>query len=288
MFDTGHRHTTRAVLPRWREASVILVAATTCLTFSPAPVAAQDGLAIEVSPLRVELKVLPKATHTQAITLKNDGAAAVRVRARIDDYWLSSDGTPQFKYAKPGEPYSAAAWIRLNPSDVVVKPGEQTIIRASTVVPAGTTDGAYRAAVMFEFEPPGLDPRATAHSMQFRGRVATIVYATVGNPKTDIELVDLQADGADVVATLTNRGRGYVRTKGTLVITNTDGGVVREVPLPAVPVLPESTREVRVPTSGQATPTPLGPGRYTVEVRIDVAQAALLVGETTLEVGKHK
>jgi hypothetical protein len=141
---------------------------------------------------------------------------------------------------------------------------------------------------MFEFDPPGLDPRTASKDMQFRGRVATIVYATVGSPKAEVELDDLSvrpsASGVpDVIAVLSNVGRGYVRTKGTLTISTPDGRSVRELAVPSVPVLPESKREVRVATAGPQD-QPLEPGRYKVEVRIDVGQPALLVGETTFEV----
>jgi hypothetical protein len=126
--------------------------------------------------------------------------------------------------------------------------------------------------------------------MQFRGRVATIVYATVGNPTSAIELDDLQVRPSpggvpDVIAVLSNVGRGYVRTKGTMVISTAEGRSIREIPMPSVPVLPESKREVRIPAAGPQDP-PLDPGRYKVEVRIDVGQPALLVGETTFEVSR--
>ena len=260
------------------------------LILAPAAAAGQSGLSVEVSPLRLELKMAAKATHTQVISLRNDGTDAVTVRARVDEYWLSDDGTPQFKMATADTPFSASSWVRVNPSAVTLEPGATASVRATTTVPADTVDGAYRAAVMFEFEPPGLDAATARKDMRFRGRVAAVIYATVGSPRTAIDLADLEvrqvAGGQpEVIAVLANAGRGYVRTKGTLVITAEGGRRVREVALPSVPVLPESRREMRIPTAGPQD-TPLEPGRYTVEVRIDVGQAALLVGETTLEVAR--
>lgn len=262
------------------------------LALSPAPASAQSPLSVEVTPLRVELKMAAKATHTQAITLRNDSTAPVHVRVRVDDYWLSIDGTPQFKVATAGEPFSAAAWVRTNPSDFTLRPGETTTVRATTAVPAETPDGGYRCGIMFEFDPPGADPKAARKDMMFKGRVATIVYATVGSPKADVELADLQVRPTDspmpdVVALLANAGRAYVRTKGTLIISTMDGRRVREVALPSVPVLPESRRELRVSTASAQEP-PLPPGRYKVEIRVDVGLPALLVGETTLEVLKGR
>jgi hypothetical protein len=118
--------------------------------------------------------------------------------------------------------------------------------------------------------------------------VATLLYATVGSPVAAVELTDLQVRTnaerpAEVVATLKNTGRAHVRTKGTLVISDGDGRLVRRVPVPDVPVLPESERDVSVPTA-QENEAQLPPGTYRVEVRIDVGQPAIIVGETVLEI----
>ena len=48
-------------------------------------------------------------------------------------------------------------------------------------------------------------------------------------------------------------------------------------------MLPDSEREVVVPTAGEREP-PLPAGVYKVEVRFDLGLPALIVGETTLEV----
>jgi hypothetical protein len=89
----------------------------------------------------------------------------------------------------------------------------------------------------------------------------------------------------DVVAVLNNTSRAYVRTRGTVVISAPDGRNARQIPIPSVPVLPMSTREVKIATDLSGQP-PLAPGRYKVEVRIDVGQPALIVGETTMEIAK--
>lgn len=276
------------VLRRRAFAPVLLAA----LLGLPAAAAAQGSLSVEVSPLRVELKMAAKATHTQPVTLRNDSKAAVHARARVDEYWLSQDGTPQFKLATPGEPFSAASWVRANPSDFNIEAGKAVTVRVTTTVPADAREGSYRCAVMFEFDPPGADTRAARKDMQFRGRVATLVYATVGSPRTAIELDDLQVRplpnaAPNVIVKLSNTGRGYVRTKGTMVITAADGRVVRELQVPNVPVLPESTRELAISTGGPQD-APLEPGLYKIEVRIDVGQAALLVAETQIDLSRTK
>ena len=89
-----------------------------------------------------------------------------------------------------------------------------------------------------------------------------------------------------VVATIRNSSRRYVRTRGTLVLYDQSGRNVREVPVPDVPLLPESEREVAISLVDPDKQLTVAPGDYKVEVRIDVGLPALLVGETSLKVLK--
>lgn len=252
------------------------------------PCGAAAQVSVEVSPLRVELKVAPGATYTQAVTLTNQGSAPVRIRARIEDWYLAKDGTPQFAPVTPGAPYSAAAWLRLAPPEQVVEPGKAGMVRFTTVVPADVPEAGYRSAILFEFTPPGGDLVGRGRDVVFRSRVATLVYVTVGDPPAAVDLIDLQVRrgqdrAADVVATLKNTSRANVRTKGTLVISTPTGQLVRKVEVPNVPVLPESERDVVVPTGGEDEP-PLPPGDYHLELRLDVGLPAVLVGETRMKI----
>jgi len=120
--------------------------------------------------------------------------------------------------------------------------------------------------------------------------VAAVIYATVGQPAIAVDLTNLVVRAAagkppEVIATLTNTGRVHVRTKGVMTIYDGSGAVVRQIDLPSAPVLPESERDVAIPTGGDQDP-PLAPGSYRVEVKIDVGLRALLVGETVLTIAR--
>ena len=88
-----------------------------------------------------------------------------------------------------------------------------------------------------------------------------------------------------LVAVLANTGKRTVRTKGTMTIFDAAGKAgSHQVPIPDVPVLPESEREVAIVAFETAKPLP--EGEYRVEVKIDVGMPALIVGETTLKVAR--
>ena len=204
-------------------------------------------VSVEVSPLRVELQAGPGSSTTQPITLTNYGKEAVRVRARLTDWDLTRDGTPQFEGSQVGGPYSATAWLRVAPPEQVLEPalGDRAIQRDATGV---VEPGGYRTGILFEFEATSGPILSARREVAFKSRIATLIYVNAGAPPAVTELVDVRvrptSDGLDMVATVKNSGRKTVRTKGTLVLFDAAGAVAREAAVPDVPLLPESEREV--------------------------------------------
>jgi len=122
----------------------------------------------------------------------------------------------------------------------------------------------------------------------FKSRIATLIYINIGQPAVAAELLDLRSRAAgpqlQIVATVKNTSRRSVRTKGTLAVLNEAGQTVRDVPVPDVPLLPDSEREVTIVVVDPEKQAVLAAGDYRVELRLDVGLPALLVGETTLKV----
>lgn len=245
-------------------------------------------VSVEVSPLRVELKLAPGATHTQAVTLTNTGKDAVRVRVSIKDWHLAKDGAPQFAEPEDGRPYAASRWVRVTPPELVIQPAMEGTVRFSVSVPQGVEPAGYRSGIMFELAPASGEPIVRRRELSVRPQIATLIYANVGEPRAAVDLVDLRSrtlpEQTTILATLKSTGKRTVRTKGSLTIFGQGGAVVRTVPVPDVPVLPESERDVAIVVADQEKPLP--PGEYRIEVKIDVGLPALIVGETTLKVGK--
>lgn len=266
-----------------------LIAALAAALLYASPAAAQ--LSVEVSPLRLELQAGPGSTTTQAITVTNAGKEAIRVRATLSDWDLSKDGAPQFESAVVDGPFSATSWVRVAPPEQVIEPGKEATVRFSLAVPQSVTPGGYRTGVLFEFGPAAGDPAARARAVMFKSRIASLIYVNIGQPPMAGELTDLRqrtlGTQTQIVATLKNTSRRSVRTKGSLVVYDATGKVVREVPVPDVPLLPESERDVAIVVLDADKAPTLPPGDYRVEARIDMGLAAVIVGETTLKVPKQ-
>jgi hypothetical protein len=69
-----------------------------------------------------------------------------------------------------------------------------------------------------------------------------------------------------------------------LTVYDGSGTAIAQIPLPDVPVLPESERDLAISPGDPARPLPSG--QYRVELKLDVGMPALLVGETTLKVSR--
>jgi hypothetical protein len=282
-MDLQHRHL-HADRPVHAERPLIVALA--ALTLWAAPAAAQ--VSVEVSPLRVELTAGPGSTTTQAITLNNAGNDAVRVRATLTDWDLSRDGAPQFEGAVESGPYSATPWLRIAPPEQIIEAGKNAIVRFSMTVPAGIQPGGYRTGVLFEFGPATGDPVVRGREVMIKSRIATLIYINIGEPAMAAELTDLRTRSAgpqlQAVATVRNTSRRSVRTKGSLLVYDGTGRMVREVAVPDVPLLPESERDVSMNVIDPEKHAALAAGEYRLELRMDVGLPAVLVGETTLKV----
>ena len=282
-MDLQHRHI-HADRPVHAERA--LIAALAALILWAGPAAAQ--ISVEVSPLRIELTAGAGSTTTQGITVSNAGKDPIRVRARLTDWELSRDGAPQFESAVENGPYSATGWLRIAPPEQVIDPGKDAVVRFSMTVPQQIEPGGYRTGVLFEFGPASGDPIARGREVMFKSRIATLIYISIGQPPVAAELIDLRSRAAgpqlQIVATVKNTSRRSVRTKGSLAVLNAGGQTVREVPVPDVPLLPESEREVMIVVVDPDKQSVLAAGDYRVELRLDVGLPAVLVGETTLKV----
>lgn len=278
-------HAVGALAAKARHRGAVCLLALVCAVALPAAASAQ--VSVEVSPLRVELKTAAGGQTTQAVTLTNTGSAAVRVRATLSDWYLAHDGSPQFREAEDPT-YSATGWVRIAPPEQVIEPNQDGLLRFTLTVPGGVAPASYRSSILFEFAPASGAPVAHGRDVVVRSRIATLLYVTVGEPESAVDLVDLRIrqpkdQGTQIVAFLKNTGRRSVRTRGTLRLYDGSGAMIREELVPDVPVLPESEREVAIVALDPAKPA-LPAGDYRVEVKIDVGLPALIVGETTLKV----
>ena len=238
-------------------------------------------VSISVSPIRVEHLVKQGEKGTDMISVTNDGTAPTRLRVSIEDWTLTKDGNPMFMKAESNR-YSCSEWIRINPVDFRLAPGETKEVRYTIAVPQGVEDGGYRAAIIFETV-PDVTPGEKMKRVFLRGRIVTILYEVVGKPIPEGHANSLKAepkkDGIDFILTLQNTGKVHYRTKGTITVKDEKGEKAFEIEIPDVPVLPESERDIRV-----SYEKPIPRGKYSAIAVVDIGKKELIGAETTFSI----
>lgn len=243
---------------------------------------AYAGFTLGISPVRWEAAGKPGKTLRNVITVTGGARAIQRVRLKVGDWMLTNEGTPVFAGAG-SMPHSAASWIRFRPREFDVYPRQKKLVRVSIKIPEGTPPGTYLAALFFE--PPATTEGAKpgAANIFIRGRIAFLIYVTVGNARPDGKILDVawremtKGKGPVVALKIRNDGDAHLRTNGTFSARSPSGKRYEGV-LPALPILPGQTRWIPLEFAGEAPPagsniditvhTDLGRGELKVELKL--------------------
>ena len=150
------------------------------------------AVAISVSPVHVRLT--PGATRE--IVIRNGGAAAAAVDARLAGFVLDRRGKPVV-----AREAAAAGWLRVRPRRVVLAPGRAAALTVSSVVPVAAVPGDHPALVLLTMQP------RTAAGVAIRMRVGVVVFVRIpGRVVHRLELSGLRVRRGELDATLANRG----------------------------------------------------------------------------------
>ena len=249
--------------------AVILFAGLAGLAAAPR-LAAQVGLGL--APMRLEIRLAAGRQHSGSVTLTNDSAAKVRIRAELLDFFIDDGQTPQFGRVWAQEAsYSCRPWLSLNPMELELEPGATTMVRYTLRVPQGAGDGSYQCAA-------GFTTLATADQLTTTGlktavRIVAAFYAVIGNPAVEgglkeikLEYVpDPQQPGWRAVVVMENRGLMHYRPTGELALLAPGGEVLETSSFQSMPVLPKREQRFLFPLKG-----PISPGEYTLRARVDL------------------
>lgn len=228
-----------------------------------------------ITPIRFELKVAPGGQRTEVIYVRNNSPRPVRLKVYTENWTLGEDGSRHFLGNQPTG-FSCRDWLRVNPFDFRLQPGEMKTVRFTVSVPAETEAGGYHAGISFE-QVPEAPPGGRLGQVAFTGKIVAAVYVLVGKVQIEGSLEDVVFESAGEQAVklkLKNPGRTHFRLKGEVRLTTAEGKKVMSLEIPDEPVLPQSERWVAIPLKEK-----LAPGSYIAEVRLDIGRDELLALE---------
>lgn len=229
-----------------------------------------------ITPIRVELKAKPGSQITDIFQVRNNSSQPVRIRVYVENWQMEENGTPLFIGPQPTS-YSCRDWIKVNPPDFRLKPGEIRTVRFTISVPQETEPAGYHAAVSFEnvAESPA---EIKQSRVGFIGKIAAAVYVVVGNVEAQGSIEDVIFETKEetqfIKLKISNQGKTHFRLKGEINLRTYNGKKVATLLIPDEPILPESERFVWIQLKEKLTA-----GNYKAEVQLDIGREELLMME---------
>ncbi len=248
-----------------------------------AAVSGRAGAQISLSfaPMLVELTAAPGSVNTFEIVMTNDSKAATAdFLVYTADLVQKTNGDYEVVDAGKSE-RSCAKWIKLSTDKAAVEPSGTFAVKGVLTVPRGASGGRY-AAVVFELVPEARQGEPAFASTKFVQRFVTVVELSI--PARQVQK-RLDITGFHVVhasekpayagiygrqavvllAEIRNEGDTHVSARGSMILRDSTGKRLREIPLGAGRgiVIPGATINL-----GSVLPAGLAPGDYVADISV--------------------
>lgn len=212
------------------------------------PVQAQSAN-IQLSPVRANYTAQPGQTVHALIDIKNPKNTPITVQVVANDFTADPNGSgePRLLLDKRSTDYGISNWLTdSNINKTLTIPANQTIsYDAVFKVPFGVAERTYFGAVRFA-------PTTSNSSEEITASVGSLVFITVGAPKTKLSISELDYGESDDAqnrfgefrVTVKNESEGLSTPSFVLKITDDSGTTVEEIHQEASgSVLPQSMRK---------------------------------------------
>lgn len=205
---------------------------------------AQAQFAAAVTPPRFEISVEPGQVTRQVMEITHAIPGTGTYRVYTADWHLDAAGALTFYDAL--QPGSCRPWVAIERKEVNVTQGARVRYRFEVSAPADATPQECRFALMIESKPQEVQANASA-SFPMSGRIAVIVYASIGAAKAVLEAGETSIAAFDGRPTpmlmVRNTGNATGRLSGVLKGTDATGATIEFTP-ESVPILPNTARRI--------------------------------------------
>lgn len=220
-----------------------------CLT-SPSVSAATTDDSVEsitVSPASTKLQLDTGATHTDELTVLNDGTVAYDFILYARPYSVKGEGyDPDFTGTPPNA--DAYRWVQFQEASVRIEPGQTIKVPYSLTIPKDAAPGGHYGVIFAETQPTAAD----GTSVSRKKRVGSLLYVTVNGTYTtggqllssDIAWLQFRAPLAAAV-TVENSGNADFDAKIQYKVSDLFGRTKYDTTKQYV-ILPKTIRKVTI------------------------------------------
>lgn len=215
-----------------------------------------------LSPPRFELKAKPGDVTRETVTITNGARAPARFTVKTADWHIDGNGRLAFDEGAP-QAGSCRPWARIERLEISVPPNGSRTYRFEIHVPKDAKTGSCHLALIFAADAGQVAPSGTAQvQIPIVGRVAAIVYVTIGDAKPDLRLASLAVRKIDdkhiPVVDFYNQGNAHGRVFGALEAKDAAGHIVTLMVQQSA-ILPKGHRVLRLTPVDYSTGEPKPP-----------------------------
>ena len=210
-------------------------------------VLAQERVGISISPLTFELTANPGDVLTNKLKVYSPTEATISIKMEVEDF--KPVGEIGQVRVEPEEEiiYSLKRWVKTEPTEFTLEPGEQKFVDFEISVPENAEPGGKYGSVLATIT--GLTGEATG--VAIAQKVGALLLLTVsGEVREDLMVREFTAPSfleygpVPFSIRFENRGTVHLRPRGFVTITNIWGKKVADVPFPQLNVMPGAVRKI--------------------------------------------
>lgn len=236
------------------------------LAVAPALWPAVLSASLSIRPAYLEID-LGEGRPSEVFQVTNITGQEVRYRAQVVHFRFAEKGG--FEITEPDQ-QSLAGWLKFNPREFTLAPGETRAIRVTVLPPGNLAGGEYWGALWLEPLQGAVtsseDGKGRKASIEVKANILVSIFGTLGHLDYRCTLDDLEAhasgDGIDITTNLSNTGTGRCRVSGSYEVIDGGGAVVADGLIGEDLIMPAGRRRFQRHVSGSFVP-----GEFSVRVR---------------------
>ncbi|MCX6565633.1 MAG: hypothetical protein NTW38_04305 [Candidatus Aminicenantes bacterium] len=213
---------------------------------------------LSLSPVQLEFALAAGKSEEGALTIGNDAAEAIRVRAEVVAWTTGIPGVDIFP-AEGAPALSSQDWFSVVGGEFTIPAGEFRDMPFIVAVPEDAVPGQYPAVISIQAV-----SYESGDGLFLQGKLTALAVVTIGKHEDAGTIEDLAVERRDgrsiLVLRRKNGGRFFSPTEGELILRNEKGQKVLAAEFSADPVPPLSERIFRIPVEGE-----IAAGRYEAE-----------------------
>lgn len=209
---------------------------------------AHERVGISISPLIFELTANPGDTLTNKLRIYNPTESTISLKMEVEDFRPVGEMGEVVVVPEEEIIYSLKRWVKTEPSEFSLKPGETKFVDFTISVPKNAEPGGkYGSILATTIGVVGEMPVGLAIGQ----KVGALLLLTVsGELKEELTVKEFSAPSfleygpVPFTIRFENRGTVHLRPRGFVTITNWWGKKVADIEFPQLNVMPRSIRKI--------------------------------------------